>query len=61
MERAVEVQCPTCGEQTAVWVDWYDGRETIESDCQVCCRPLSVAITLRGGEVTSIEPPQFGW
>ena len=61
-EHSVEVQCPTCGEPTDVWVDILeDVRElVVESDCQVCCRPLHVTVHLQQGQVVSAQAG-FGW
>ena len=36
----VEIQCPYCGEPTAVVVDEIGGRWV--EDCNVCCRPIEI-------------------
>jgi hypothetical protein len=61
-EHSVVVMCPTCGEPTAVWVDLIEAvRELeVESDCQVCCRPLHVRIVLQQGQVVSAQTER-GW
>lgn len=61
MERAIETECPTCGELTAVWIDGADDGETeIAVDCQVCCRPLHVVVRLEAGEIVDVETGA-GW
>jgi hypothetical protein len=44
---SVEVFCPYCGEGIDIGVDQAGGevQEYIE-DCQVCCQPLSVRVTV---------------
>lgn len=56
----VEVMCPTCGEPTVVDVPLHDGRLRVAADCQVCCRPLSVMLEVRAGEVQRADV-EFGW
>jgi hypothetical protein len=36
----VDIQCPSCGEPTAVVVDEVGGRWV--EDCTVCCRPIEI-------------------
>ena len=41
------MQCPSCGEPLAVWVDVTGGaRQRYVEDCAVCCRPMAVHIEL---------------
>ena len=44
---AVDVFCPYCGEGIDIGVDQAGGelQEYVE-DCQVCCQPLSVRVTV---------------
>ena len=60
MSDVIEVQCPTCGEPTAVELYEMDVSEQVASDCQVCCRPLRVTVHRRAGERLgcTVEP---GW
>lgn len=66
MDDVVMVECPTCGEPTAVGVSLGDSTEptsrrfSVEADCDVCCRPLRVLVTLRRGSVVSAEVAS-GW
>lgn len=48
MLPSTEIQCPYCGERTALLVDASAGDQHYVEDCQVCCRPIS--ITLDVGE-----------
>lgn len=42
----VEVQCPHCWQRFEVQVDTSQGDQEYVEDCQVCCRPLLLAVTL---------------
>ncbi|MEC9072241.1 MAG: CPXCG motif-containing cysteine-rich protein [Myxococcota bacterium] len=61
MERGVEIQCPSCGEPTALWVDVSSGRMSIESDCQVCCQPLHVIVEVHGDGSLQVMGVERGW
>jgi hypothetical protein len=41
-------QCPWCGEDLEVFVE-PDGEGVVLQDCDVCCRPCVVSITITGG------------
>ena len=61
-EQSVDVFCPTCGEPTSVWVELLEAvrQLVVECDCQVCCRPLHVTVTLHNGQIVSAHA-EFGW
>jgi hypothetical protein len=42
----VQLQCPWCGETFGSAVDLTTGDRTWIEDCQVCCRPIRVALDL---------------
>jgi hypothetical protein len=46
MLPSVEVQCPYCGEAIDVFVDDSAGDQSYIEDCQVCCRPIVLKLTL---------------
>jgi len=41
-EKAVEVDCPYCGETIELLVDASQSEQDYVEDCQVCCRPMKV-------------------
>ncbi|MFN8063057.1 MAG: CPXCG motif-containing cysteine-rich protein [Vicinamibacterales bacterium] len=44
--------CPYCGESLEILVDESVRRQTYVEDCQVCCKPMVVRVTVhRDGEV----------
>ena len=40
------VSCPYCGELIEVMVDPSAGRQRYVEDCQVCCRPMDMAVEI---------------
>jgi hypothetical protein len=53
LQEEVEIECPYCGERITLLVDCsVDSQEYIE-DCQVCCQPINVFVT-----VNEEGPPQ---
>ena len=43
-----DIQCPYCGETIELLVDDSAGAQRYIEDCQVCCRPITVVVTLDG-------------
>ena len=42
------VRCPYCGEWLEVFIDPSVRRQQYIEDCQVCCRPITLTVTLGG-------------
>jgi transposase-like protein len=49
MLASAEIQCPYCGESMDVLIDHSADDQRYIEDCQVCCRPISIAVMLRAG------------
>ncbi len=49
----VETTCPACGEPLTLLVDVSAGRrQSYVEDCEVCCRPMLIEVTVHArGEV----------
>jgi hypothetical protein len=47
--------CPFCGSDTLVIIDGEEGDVEMVSDCENCCRPISVIAKVDGGQVEFIE------
>lgn len=43
---AVAVQCPYCWETIEVLVDCSQGEQQYIEDCSVCCRPITLVVTM---------------
>ena len=46
MLPSLEVQCPYCGETIEILVDDSAGEQRYIEDCQVCCRPITIAVSV---------------
>lgn len=46
MLPSAEVDCPYCGEPIELIVDDSAGDQRYIEDCQVCCRPIVVAVSV---------------
>lgn len=40
----LDISCPYCGESIEIAVDASSGDQQYIEDCQVCCRPISLAV-----------------
>ena len=47
------VRCPYCGEWLEVFIDPSLRQQEYIEDCQVCCRPITLAVTLGGDDHTT--------
>ena len=47
------VRCPYCGEWLEVFIDPSVRRQEYIEDCQVCCRPITLTVTLDGDDDTT--------
>lgn len=46
MQPFVDVTCPYCGETISLLLDVSAGDQNYIEDCQVCCRPIVVAVAI---------------
>lgn len=46
LQEEVEIECPYCGERIVLLVDGSAGAQEYIEDCQVCCRPMTVRVTI---------------
>jgi transposase-like protein len=50
------VTCPYCGEENTIEIDESAGEEQqYVEDCQVCCKPWQVVVTLEPGGDVDVE------
>ena len=53
MIQSARVRCPYCGEGLTLSVDCSVEYQDYIEDCQVCCRPINMAVRVDdGGEVS---------
>jgi transcription elongation factor Elf1 len=55
MSDFLTITCPHCGEDFEVSFDPSEGGSEFIVDCEVCCRPMTVTVRARSGEVDSVE------
>ncbi|MFA5938342.1 MAG: CPXCG motif-containing cysteine-rich protein [Sinimarinibacterium sp.] len=59
MLEEVTVTCPACWEEIVLEVDLSGGSAEYAEDCPVCCRPMTVRLTVgEGGEFTVDVAPE---
>ena len=46
MLPSTTISCPYCGESIELLIDASAGDQQYIEDCQVCCRPISISVTL---------------
>ena len=53
--QTVNIHCPCCGEPLDIIIDCSAGSREYVEDCQVCCQPMLLALTMHDNAVASIE------
>jgi hypothetical protein len=56
--ETVEITCPYCGESIEILVDCSVENQSYIEDCQVCCRPINLTVTIDAEGVPSAEASQ---
>ena len=46
------VQCPYCGELLEIFIDGSVRQQEYIEDCQVCCQPITLKVTLDAADNT---------
>lgn len=49
------IQCPYCGEYITVVADRANAAQDYIEDCEVCCRPITLALSVSDKGELSIE------
>jgi uncharacterized Zn finger protein len=55
MTDSVSIQCPHCGESFSLTLDVSEGSAEFIVDCEVCCRPMTVNVTINDGEIEGLD------
>lgn len=55
LQEEVEIDCPYCGERIVVLVDTSAGGQEYIEDCQVCCRPINIRVTLDNNDLPEVS------
>ncbi len=55
-EQYEECECPYCGAPNSLPVDVTGGRnQQFVVDCETCCAPILVRVSMSGGEVERVD------
>ena len=46
MLTPLDIDCPYCGERIEILLDTSAGDQNYIEDCQVCCRPITVHVSI---------------
>ena len=55
MIETIHIDCPYCGENFETTADCSAGDQEYIEDCQVCCRPITIALHVSGPELINVE------
>ena len=55
MIEAIDISCPYCGEGFESSADCSAGDQEYIEDCQICCQPIVITISITGTELANIE------
>ena len=56
MNDSLAISCPHCGESFSLAFDVTEGSAEFVIDCEVCCRPMKVAVQVSGdGEIEGLD------
>ncbi len=55
----VDLYCPYCGEPIDLFIDASAGEQSYVEDCQVCCRPINVAVSPDADADDPDAPPRI--
>jgi hypothetical protein len=56
LEQFLEVSCPYCSEDILVRLDLSAGSQSYVEDCQVCCQPIQVSMSVAAdGGLASLD------
>jgi Cysteine-rich CPXCG len=48
------VDCPNCGSRIEIVVDCSIPYQVYNEDCEVCCRPIALTVTVNEDETVSV-------
>lgn len=53
--ETTEITCPYCGETVEVVVDCSVESQSYIEDCQVCCRPMNLMVSIDGDGMPDVQ------
>ena len=55
MQVSEAIQCPFCGQAFELVIDTSVLSQQFTTDCEVCCRPMTVQVEAEPGEILSVD------
>ena len=56
LEKYENFYCPYCGQENSLSVDISGGsHQEFVVDCEICCAPITIHVTIRGEEVIAVN------
>ncbi len=52
--QTTPIQCPYCGEDIDIVVDTSVAEQSYIEDCQVCCKPIEIFVSVEDGEIIEL-------
>ncbi|MEI8187006.1 MAG: CPXCG motif-containing cysteine-rich protein [Chlorobiaceae bacterium] len=53
--ETISLQCPYCNEAMELQINCAEGNQELTEECPVCCKPVTIAITICDYGVSSVE------
>lgn len=51
----MDIQCPYCGESVLTFIETTVGDQEYVEDCQVCCQPILMIVSVQNGNITALD------
>ena len=48
-------QCPYCWEEISMLIDYSVPHQSYVEDCEVCCNPIQITVTVADGELEAFS------
>jgi transcription elongation factor Elf1 len=55
LTMAITITCPHCGEEFQLSCEPDEGTAEFVIDCEICCRPMTVAVRVTDGQVADVQ------
>lgn len=55
MQPSEQICCPFCGQSFDLTIETSQASQRFIVDCEICCRPLEIAVECEDGEILSVD------
>ena len=53
--QSISIECPYCSETIELLVDCSVAEQEYTEDCEVCCRPMVITVSVADDDVPSVD------